>query len=588
MKRSGFSLVLPTVVGVVLVVLTLGATLIDRGKGLGTALRRGGLQDRAIGLARDANTEAVHRIRTRANLPGRPEFEMVRSNQVPYRHPLGSGELPWAARSAGDGLERIDGVEVTVLRRAFATGRPEERVDYEAMGVMRFVAGSEGALGVSARHTLELGFRTVLVAPPRPFDAPTFMLLHAEGLLRDASRGGEPSLWMRQLVAATTGVRREVRAYAERFHQLVETWRKWLRDGYGDPSALREAISIFEGQSRRFAASVRGSAWPAREWCMEADAVREGDRLALPPQTARPPDGMDRDHPPEGRFLHDFLEPLSVYSFAAEVDLDAVALPRRMEEKLPEYDRALEAWQNFRTQLASLMLDPLGKRREVARVAPEYLEASRNLAASADPMAEAFHLFQEIMVEVSGDAHQQLRDRAVRLSPEELGRKAEFVFRDVESAASFLAVRPNPAGIVYVEDPSRVPLVLDLAEVTGRLMVIYRGELRVRRAEVANPGEDVLVLMSWEGMHCETPGTAARILASGSELSAFGDLGTGSLVIDGRGSSASFVPGLRGKLKRQDAISHRSPDLAPEGAPPDPRLLHASLSLEPQYERVDR
>ena len=97
------------------------------------------------------------RLRLDADLPGSEAFALLRSAEFPVAIGYPLDALPATrAEVARDARYRLDGpVQVELLRRSLAALEPAERVDFEALAVVRLTARVLGPSASSATLRVE-------------------------------------------------------------------------------------------------------------------------------------------------------------------------------------------------------------------------------------------------------------------------------------------------------------------------------------------------------------------------------------------------------------------------------------------------
>lgn len=571
--RRGFGSSLVTVMGVILVLLAFGLALSEQSRSLTGQVQRAVLDQQCDALARLVLEEAMHRVRTRSQRPGDPLFTLMRETQAPLSLALPLAELPQAARElAAEPRLRLDGdVVLTLVKRAMTAREDEEQIGAEAFGMVRLVARVTGPGGAAARRQDDWAFRSVVTAPPRPFDTPSFFLGDPTALLGPGHYEGDANAAITMALARIEKSRLALRQLFEMFEKAAAEIRRELskaRKLKKVPAAVTRALALLDALAAYLRATEARPVWPARDW----RAVETS--------------GLDPD--PEDR-LHLFARPLAVYSFDPGIELGRFDLPGRVGALTAEL--VAEEPELVRLELAArdALVAPALDAGRIDGAIRAFVPRLVRHVGQLDALLRTYKDFQDGLVEASGPAYEDLTRRMRRLSWENQLAKAQHVFRGegaAAAAAAFLARRPNPTGVVAVADPVET-LVLDLDGIQGRLVVTVAGDLRVARATVADPAKDALVLVGYKGFEIEGPCTAARVALGEGGYRGDGRDFSGSLVL------ATMLPGaprdliLKGILSWQESLLS-GPDGEARRPPPAPGAVHVAFGPAPTGRVVGR
>lgn len=561
--RQGFSVFLLSVLGVAFLLLTMGLRVGDRGDGITRLIRSSGARDRCSVGARKALIEAVHRLRVRANDPDRSEFEWFRKQEYPLELHLGSGDLVHTERSFDSGYALEDGVRATILRRAFLSLDPKESVPYESVGVLRLEARVLGPFGASALEVRELGFRAVRIAPPRPFDQPTFLMLEANPMIDAGSWQGSANRWIQAIVDYFREEPERMGQMADRFAEASLVARE-LRD-FGKAGSYRR----MEREARRMA--YPGS-WPQVELSTEVEDEGDTDLSRKDPSPGGGEEGEDAP-------LHLFEPNLVLYSFESEVDLVWAYLPLRHQEWIRQYEEIHARWKPLHPQLERLLADPISNFEAIEaswdrleEITPEWIQLDQEIL-------DSFREFQARFIEVAGQEGTQIEELfRARLKSQQMAWQSEFRFSQIGPAEEFLRRDPTPAGLISTEG-GLLPLQL-ASRRAGRVFLHHDGPIEVQNFGGEHPDKP-LILYARQELLIPHGFQGALLVEKGTEVvHPLKDL-KGSLILNARSTPLRFLERLfTGTLTRDESISY--------GEGIDPRTIHVSLSLQDQYRRVDR
>jgi hypothetical protein len=497
-------------------------------------------------LAELALTEALHYLRAHGNNPNHPLFLFMRDEFYPTSLQIALDDLPKAAEVAAD-RPRYDlsgGVEVAVLRRAYATLEEEERVPHESLGVLRLTCEATGPDGSRREVKEEYGFRAVFMSPTRPFDQFTFFLGDPHTLL---TRGAYESDANKTIAMATSLI-------ANRKQNMQK-----IADETAGSSRTAGLHRIYnEGVTTR---------WPQHEW------------FADPP-------GTNTDGVPFR--LHYFSWPLALYTMADEVDLAAWNLPARIE---PLVRRAAELKTQVDLKVKEIrdMIDSGGGIGPAEVASQELVDLMLVEVGVLRETLQTYKDFQDRAIELASPAREELMKRGRMFSGAEQQYRATYRFEGPDATAraeEFLSRRPPPQGAVFVQNEGQEPLRVDVRQLQGRLFVTAEGDMHVQAATVEDPSRDVIVLLGLGALERRGPDIQAALVSwSGRFESTGGDM-TGSLILDTLYPTSPLASILQGRLTRQDAIQSGDATF-PQRPAPDPESILVTLSPMPSYRRVN-
>lgn len=563
----------------VLVMVSLyGISMGIRSQGAALQSSRAGFLEQCEAFGLMAVQEAVRFLRVRANQEGTPVFEAFHAEAASADLPLAPADLTYlAAELARYPAYSLRSLEAEILRRGAMAAHPEEAVVFDGVGLVRITATVTGPTGASATQVAEYGFRTCLAAAPRPFDLFTFYLGDATAVLAPEARDNDPNVTMKFAVERLGNHKKKLAELAQGFDDLAVKVQEELDRASGlpiggpsdgDKAKAQVAITALRAMATAYRAAGTPPQWPAEvDWQLG------------------PPGDATQDLP--GR-LHEFAFPLTVYSIDDTVDLAKFNVPARIKGPLgglTERDPLIEA---AFTALREAMEKGADAPEAVEPVGLAFLELVKPDAAQAHELLGVYKEFQDLLVEVSGGAREDLQRRARRLDPGHQDLRAHFRFVGPGAAArarEFLAGRPAPRGLVWVDDPSE-PLEVSISGLAGRLVVASRTRMRVEQANVVDPAKDALVLLGLGGVEVSQGGIQAQVLSRNGRYQGSGESFTGSLVVDTLDPSSLGLQ-LTGTIKRQPALIS-APIAYPERPPPEPATVHVTLGPEAIYRRLDR
>ena len=567
--RAGFGVPLVVVLGVVLVLMSLGLSLGVRSQGVTRSVRRAVFRDEAEAFAQAALQEALYRLRVGANEPG-PIFEMFRVEEVPAAAARlrrgGPSLLHTRALLARDPRYTLvgGGVEVEVLRRGAATLQPEERVAYEAPGVLQLRATVEGPMGITGTKVADYAFRAVLTGAPRPFDTATFFLADPRNLLfREAYRGGANK-------AIATGAEQVSR---------MRTMVLEMADAFEELEAGASKHGPSQATARRLEEAYRAAAepasWPARPWQVRSEASSESLENA--------------------NEIHMFYPELMVYSLAEDLELATLDLPTRFQELVPALEADEPRIEELGTQIQDLLpIEDLDQVPVLEALCDEFLPLVLGYVDRHEQMLTAYKDFQTAVVEVGGEARSLLLERYRRFQLRDQIWKTPYLFAPethpdpVAAATAFLA--EHPEGMVVVRGGSGgsgSSLDVDLDGYSGRLVLACDLPVRLNRIRVQDPSRDTVTVLAYQGLEVAGSVQAGLHHLGGSYRSAGGSF-QGALHLNAVPESGGLELIFRGNLQRQQALA--SAPQPPPGqalAEPPGELVHVVVGAEPLRREVE-
>lgn len=574
--RAGFGVPLVTVLAVVLTLFLFGLSLGFRGQGVTASVQRSVYRDVASSFARSAAAETLHRLRREANQEASPVFDLLRS-QDPAALSFTLDQLPqtFVELAVDDRYRLAGGVEVRLLRRAATSLVAEERVPFECLGVLRVKARVTGPRGMVGTWEADYGYRVVLTAAPRPFDIPTFMLLDTQELLsRDAYRG-DANVAIQTAVARIATFQQVFRDLALAFSELADKVREMIakarKAGRKGKKYVRKGeaiLAIVVHLQTSYEQASRPPVWPARPW------------------VAREPDSPTLDNFDE---LHVFHPELVVYSLAEEIDLTRLDLPGRLRDdaRFVEADEPeLEALgEQFKRTLEAQ--DPDFPRMKVEGDAyrVRVLEHVRRL----DAMLQVYKEFQDLLVELGGEARSEVFRHYRRLALNDQIWKTPYLFEGegaVEAARVFLSNHPRGMVVVNPPEGSREVLEVSLDDYQGRLVVASSAPVRLDQVRLRDRNRDAVVFLAYQGLEVAGSVEAGLVDLSG-RFRASGNSFSGSLVLDRLTTRSALDLMFRGTLRRQPGLLSGPDDGSPDREPPLDRNLHVVLGPEPIHRRVE-
>jgi hypothetical protein len=573
-RRLGAGGPLVIVLGIVLVLFSLSLSSMIRSKSFTVIVRRAVYDDECETLARLAVAESLRVVRTNANEAGHWSFQFMRGTSAPLEWEIPLAELPALAEDLGlvkGGYELDSGVRVQMLRRSLTTLVPEERKLYEALGVLRFTARITGPKGSEAIQVQEYGFRNVLTGPPRPFDSPTFFLGEASTLLTRNAYENDPNTTIDLAVRHVNGYRKLMLDYAETYEKVARKIKKKLKKakGPGGKSKKRKAKKLMKALKRQaalFRSEREKPLWKAEDWKLEGGGK--------PPGTAWQ--------------LHLFEWPITVVSYASSVDLSRLNMPDRLGPLVKEIKRQLPILEAARLKIENTIKQEPPSVGDLEGDSAAFRAVVLPYVAIQQKVLEIYKEFQDLLIEISGRARQEVLKRARRLTWDQFRYKAHHVFEGPGAAAratTFLNEKPPPRGLVVVDDPSD-RLVLNLRNVEGRLTIACKGPLEVKSALVRDPALDVLTIVGYKDFEVLGPVQAALLSLEKGYSPLGGDFG-GSLILSNVVPTSPIDQIFSGTLSYQQAI-RTGPDPGNPRPPPEPETIEVALGPTPLYRRLER
>lgn len=553
---------------------------------------RAQFRERCADLAQMALTETVHYLRTRVNNPDQRDiFEGFRADTPPDL----TLDLDDLALTRAEALRypeySISSVEVHVPRRTSIGVEAEERVPYEAVGIARLSVTVSGPNDAQVTRLEEYGFRSVLTAPTRPLDMLTFFLGDPSGLLErnQAPEGVEGANAVMDWIDRKSA---EAVAYYQAWEANAQDMANIARQGAQAAGYLGGIADRIEQQimplfRNAYTRGTQPGFWPLPPW-----------QVVEPYQSSA------------GEFqVHRFAPDILVYTAAPSVDLRVFNLPVLVGTRIADtksrnsasinMDEVLKGiYQTYKDYEARQEIPPEQQITEdlnkFEAASKQHISLWHDNARSFGEILILYKNFQDALIEVGGPEKERIQNRIRRLNAREQPWRNHFHFTQsthpdgpAAAATAFLAQKPPPSGVVWVDDP-KTRLSLDITGLTGRLQVISSGDMTVERATVADPNKDVLILVGYGEVELKGPVQAA-IISWGGRYAARGQDLQGSLILNSihkLTSDGTLSEILAGTLTRQDAIQS-GPGGNKRRPPPAPESLHIAFSPVPPYRRPE-
>lgn len=563
----------------VMVILSLYAISMSiRSQGVSQATRKALYVETCEELARLALDEAIYRTRRAGNDPDHRFHEFLRTKGSGGQEVLATNELP-AFQVELDRHPAYKCTEVAIEKKRWAPAAylEEEAVSYEAQGILAYQVQVEGPEGSQTTQLAEVEFRTVLPTAPRPFDAFTFFLANADMLVHAGARNGDANATMQWAVDRMAELRRQIEASVAGIPPLLAELRQ-KRDEAKSAAIVDDDLVDKIEDAIRATTTMKG----------DLEKALEAPRWPADPMWTLEDVGEDTFQ--QDSVLHRFDSPLTVYSLAPGISLERLNLPsivgplvEALVDRDPERQAAFVAGEAAQRDMAT---DPMGMVPALKRTL-QIVEAD---VTDFHGILSAYKEFQDVLIEVSGDYQAEIAERSRRLEDLEMRRRATFVFEGpgkAQEAARFLAIRPPPLGLVYVRDPEG-PLVVDVQELVGRLLVYTPGDMIVEGAtgDPANPGLHALVLVAGGKMKVLTDDVQAALVAPSGDFQGPGTSFDGALILSSFRDQAAVDLNLKG------AITHISRlRSGPVGSPregPNPASVTVVLGPAPLFRREAR
>lgn len=588
------------ILGLCLVMFSYALTVSFRSRSVTALVQRSVFDDVCEVYARMATVETLRILRETANQVGQPSFELLRQ-EAPAATSFDLSGLPLtqAEMALTPAYSLEGGVEVQVLRRSPVSTRPWLRSPYDAFGVLRISAKVRGPKRSRAKLTYEYGFRSALAGTPRPMDTATFMLLQIDPLLEDRHYQGHAN---RAIELAQS----KVPQIQEGFQGLAQSLSQALPQ-------ISQAVPDLEAARANLGSQEAAQVGPLLDQLIAHFTRSEAGFQAWIEAFQGASDGI-----PKLAEVHLFAPGMSAYSLSPEVDLRALHLPERVEPGTQElktlvdpYDASqpelVVALEGYQASLEALSQAVKSQAIQSAAQAQGYLtqmeaaltqieakakahqELGSKLAQALAELTAIYADWQGLLVEVGGDAQAKLYQRIEGLAGDELRRKAHLVFSGPDAGArakAHLASGRPFQGVLYIENSK--PFEVDLEGFEGRVLLATRGDMIVRKAQVQDPAQDSITLVSYGALEVPGVGVQASLIPAGGNFRGPTAGFTGNLILV-RAQRVDFDSIFRGKLSFQEAL-RTSEDAAPgaERAPPRPETLRLRISPSHLYRQVER
>jgi hypothetical protein len=384
----------------VMVILSLYAISMSvRSQGVSQATRKALYVETCEELARLALDEAIYRTRPAGNDPEHRLHEFLRIKGAGGQETLTVAELPvFQAELERHSAYSASEVSILLERWGPAAYLEDERVSFEAQGILEFQVRIQGPEGSETSQVAEIEFRTVLPTAPRPYDAFTFFMASADMLVHAGARDGNANATMEWAVDRMAELRRQIEASLVGLPPLLAELKQ-KRDEAENAiprnddlvDKLEDAIRATTTMKGDLEKSLQAPRWPADPMWTLKDAGEEttGER----------------------NVLHRFQSPLTVYSLAPGISLERLNLPAQIGplveavlDREPERQAAFVAGEAAQQNMQQ---DPMGMVPALKRTL-QVVEAD---VTDFHGILIAYKEFQDVLIEASGDYQTRPRRR---------------------------------------------------------------------------------------------------------------------------------------------------------------------------------
>ncbi len=551
-RRHGSGTILFAVAALLVVMAVLAMSMSARSRGVTAMSQKAIYNEKCAEFAEMAITEAAHYLRIHANDRDHAAYQLFRAQDRGATLQIIPDDLVHTYRE----VQRIPGyslgygVKIEVVRRAAIGIQREERVPYEAVGVVRFSTTVSGPKSSGVDRTDEYGFRSVLTAPPRPLDMCTFFLRNPDALLRKGAFDGDANRTIEEFAKSLRVRKKSLADMIPIFQQMASL---------GMPGDV-------QGLIQRLQSTI--ASWPAQDW--QVFRTDQANTTGKPAQ------------------LHLFDNPVIFFSAEEQIDLAKLDLPTLITQPVSSILQRDQQIEGIVRELQALAQAQSASDINRAIAATDRVrDLIAQNAAEIEKVMVAYKEFQDLLIEVAGQARDELEKRVRRLEAEEQPWKAHYRFigeGGAKQAAAFLDRDPPPSGTMYVQDPTEA-LVVNVRNLKGRLSIVCMGDMTIQNATVQNPDEDLLILTGYGRLEVEGPIQAAIVSWNGGYGSR-GESFAGSLILDEIPAGTATDAVLKGTLTRQKSVLSGEPGNSTR-PPPFEWCLHIALDPVAPYRRVD-
>ncbi|MBI2942747.1 MAG: hypothetical protein HYY25_00975 [Candidatus Wallbacteria bacterium] len=537
--RQGFGIIFGVIVLFLVMMMTMGFAQFVFGNRVASDTQSGILGMLAVSIGQSAFEEAWRDIALSANTKGSALYTQLRKDVTDPRDALFETKLPLeetlreieAAENWG-GFQVVDkSVKMEVLGAGTLAG-----LTYETMGTIKLTATvKHKPTGVTRTLKATRGYKTGLLATPRPFDQATFFMMNPQLMIDSVGpeaanqRIKESLHWLEQLDQV---LRRKMK---ERIEEVAANVNK----GLGEAQAQGQGMDQSGVDPARF--------------------TRILDEAVVPPA---PP--YSEDVRSERHFFPKDQGDYVVFTLDAEVpDLERFYLPRRIEAKGNEIETARLRYNADSDATYKLLdeIDGLGKEAKdrkaeyeakLEKAVKAVKQSMTELAARFDERLGIYKDFTDYFSERSKEGAAELQAFSGKFDVGGAQRpRAFYSFSGPDHAQAFrnLLDRYDKEAkalnaVVHVDTGGQV-LALDNLRVRGKLVVVVTGQVRLANVTLTDPAQDLLTV------HCDgrvaiDGRVAASVVASSDVGLGAGAVLTGNLVM----YRSDAAQALRGKIVR--------------------------------------
>ena len=474
-RRAGFGTLLTLVFVLLLVLAIIGLGHGTFSSSVSNMSKVAARSDMASDMANNAITEAHFFISNSVNDPSSFLFTRFREEKGDFSFQLNDSQLThfFAELKAQSTFQlENDCLEVKVVQKALSKTNPTQQCRLGSLSIQAAIA--HGQLGLTRRVVNTFDWKLVKPGPPRPLDDRTLFIIKAMPLVKsglDANDSMDKSI---QRLGELLGlVQRARKAFLDMKNQV---------SGQSGASSfvakLDEAIQICQKLEEQ---------WPKIE-------VKTGETKG------------------QANSLHHFpTVEFSVASRANEIDLDNFNLPHRVRERAmtiegkekeqgAAWDAYVKALQNQNQQGMTLFKDWVAK---VTSLADEYKKL----------LLDDYKKWQDTFDEVTGDERTKMLPAISTLELKDAVRQVSAAIHEGDAHGNgdlrtlqkkfddLISRGEAHSGVIYVNN-TKTELKID-GVFKGRLMVIVKGDVTVKRASFTDVSKDTITIVSHGRMTVE-------------------------------------------------------------------------------------
>ena len=486
MRHRGIGVFFVVIVTLVVLVAFIGVFQMGFSRQVVDQVTRASLGEICLVIAESATNEAIHQIRQRVNKPDDRLFMQFRQEVLANQDgtiPL-EIELKEIYKLLDSNHYRrfyLDEVKAEVLYQ-----KQFSKVPYEKYGIIAVTvkAGTNLSLTDKVTRTVQTGyeFKIALVSAPRPFDQVTLMVTEANSLVRDANYRVQESI-------------RDLESAASERDELVSL-------------LVAEKDSITSFDANKAIADLKNIKIPSKE--SVADNV------------------------------HEFLEPLTVFTVRETVDLTQLDLPQRLDDATRAVADLADDYRRARDRLER-NIDSESANTNYHSTLSQWVEVHQERISAVED-------FQDFFTEYSGAARNDLSQFYFKLDEMEWRRKAFYTIRgaegDVNKQLDELRQKLVPInGVVFIENPKQtLNLEGNKSQFNGNVIIVASGNVNIG-GTYSSGGSDLLTVVSYGTIAVDGHCRASIIANKRASVNSMAQI-TGNLVLQ----EVRDFSALRGKV----------------------------------------